>query len=65
MFLPLAEVLASDSSPCHQTAIGWEKKNVEGGSNASDRMGKWDSFEQPFAYNSLAPRGQRGLIHGA
>lgn len=30
VFLPLAEVLASDSSSCHQTATGWGEKGSRG-----------------------------------
>lgn len=61
MLLPLAEVLASNSSSCHQTATGWAKR-VPGGNTASERVGKQGSFEQPLDYSSLAPSGQRKLL---
>lgn len=46
------------SSDCNRMG----KKMAQEGSTASDRTGKWDSFEQPLAYNISAPSGQRGLI---
>lgn len=60
MLLTLAEVLASNSSNC-QAATG-RGRRFEKGSTASDRMGKWDSFEQPLAYSNLAPSKRRGLM---
>lgn len=61
MLLPLAEVLTSNSSSCHQTATGWAER-APGRSTASERVGKQDSFEQPLDYSSLAPSGQRSLM---